>query len=280
MPVNPIDKKIIEIIDATSFPPVALRIYTLINRPDTSLLEIEKALSMDAVLSAKTLQVANSPFFNRGKHTETLDRALALIGFNAVRMVVLCAAIHELYKKASVIDKKLWAHSLGVSLIGSVLARETSLVNEHNAAAAGLFHDAGKLVLRNAYADKYAEMAESLEGGIVSFYSAEDVLYGINHCITGSLLAKNWNLSREYAAAIFCHHGAEFPFPLDQRERDLLNIVKIADEIAFFFGIGFRRNVNILNLPYKAIGLSKKRFDELIWYVNDIYEEYVNSLSF
>ena len=259
---------------------MALRIYTLINRPDTSLLEIEKALSMDAVLSAKTLQVANSPFFNRGKHTETLDRALALIGFNAVRMVVLCAAIHELYKKASVIDKKLWAHSLGVSLIGSVLARETSLVNEHNAAAAGLFHDAGKLVLRNAYADKYAEMAESLEGGIVSFYSAEDVLYGINHCITGSLLAKNWNLSREYAAAIFCHHGAEFPFPLDQRERDLLNIVKIADEIAFFFGIGFRRNVNILNLPYKAIGLSKKRFDELIWYVNDIYEEYVNSLSF
>jgi HD-like signal output (HDOD) protein len=280
MPVNPIDKKIIEIIDATSFPPVALRIYTLINRPDTSLLEIEKALSMDPVLSAKTLQVANSPFFNRGKHTETLDRALALIGFNAVRMVVLCAAIHELYKKASVIDKKLWAHSLGVSLIGSVLARETSLVNEHNAAAAGLFHDAGKLVLRNAYADKYAEMAESLEGGIVSFYSAEDVLYGVNHCITGSLLAKNWNLSREYAAAIFCHHGAEFPFPLDQRERDLLNIVKIADEIAFFFGIGFRRNVDILNLPYKAIGLSKKKFDELIWYVNDIYEEYVNSLSF
>ena len=155
MPLKPIDKKIIDIIDATSFPPVALRIYTLVSRPDTSLSEIEKALSMDPVLSAKTLQVANSPFFNRGRHTDTLDRALTLIGFNAVRMVVLCAAIHELYKKASIIDKKLWAHSLGVSLIGSVLAKETSLVNEHNAAAAGLFHDAGKLVLRNAYSDKY-----------------------------------------------------------------------------------------------------------------------------
>jgi len=63
MTAKPIDKKIIDIIDATSFPPVALRIYTLVSRPDTDLSEIKKALSMDPVLSAKALQVANSPFF-------------------------------------------------------------------------------------------------------------------------------------------------------------------------------------------------------------------------
>ncbi len=63
MTANPIDKKIIDIIDSASFPPVALRIYTLLSRPDTDLSEIKKALSMDPVLSAKALQVANSPFF-------------------------------------------------------------------------------------------------------------------------------------------------------------------------------------------------------------------------
>ena len=147
MTANPIDKKIIDIIDSASFPPVALRIYTLVSRPDTDLSEIKKALSMDPVLSAKALQVANSPFFSRRKHTNTPDRALTLIGFNVVRMVVLCAAIHKLYTKAHDTDRKLWAHSLGVSLIASILAKETGLVNENNAAAAGLFHDIGKLVL-------------------------------------------------------------------------------------------------------------------------------------
>ncbi len=151
MAVKPIDKKILEIIDATSFPPVALKIYNLVSLPDTDMSEIEKTVSMDSVLSAKTLKVANSPFFSRGQNTNTLGRALSLVGFNAIRMIVLCAAINELYKETAVIDRKLWTHSLGVSLIGSLLAKETSLVNEHNAAAAGLFHDVGKLVLRKAY---------------------------------------------------------------------------------------------------------------------------------
>jgi hypothetical protein len=54
----------------------------------------------------------------------------------------------------------------------------------------------------------------------------------------------------------------------------------MADDIAFFFGIGFSRKVDIIALPYHAIGLTKKRFDELIWHVNEIYEEHINSLSF
>lgn len=275
-----IDKKIIEIIEATSFPPVALRIYTLVSRPTTDLAEIEKALSMDPVLSAKALQVANSPFFNRGRHTDTLDRALALIGSNAVRTVVLCAAIHELYNTAQDIDRKLWAHSLGVSLIGSMLAKETGLVSENNAAAAGLFHDIGKLVLRKAYADSYAEMAEFIDGGSISFSTAEERMCGVNHCMTGSLLAKNWNLSREYAAVIACHHGDNCAITLDRQERDLLNIIRMADEIAFLFCIGFGRKVDILGLPYAEIGLTKNRFDDLIWQVNETYEDHINSLSF
>jgi putative nucleotidyltransferase with HDIG domain len=280
MTSKPIDKKIIEIIDATSFPPVALKIYTLVSQPTTELSEIEAVLAMDPVLSARTLKVANSPFFNRGRHTDTLDRALALIGFNAIRTVVLCAAINELYQKAHNIDRKLWAHSLGVSLIASILAKETGLVNESNAAAAGLFHDIGKLILRKAYENKYAEMAEFIDGGTICFSAAEDNLCGVNHCVTGTLLAKNWNLSREYSAIIACHHGEECEIPLDRHELDLLNIIKMADEIALFFGIGFSRKVDILSLPYTVMGLTRKRFDELIWYVNEIYEEHINSLTF
>jgi putative nucleotidyltransferase with HDIG domain len=275
-----IDKKIIEIIDATSFPPVALKIYNLINKAGTDMAEIETSISMDPVLSAKVLQVANSPFFNRGRQTDTLGHALRMIGFNAVRMIVLCAALYELYKTALEIDKKLWSHSLGVSLIASILAKETGLVNEHVAASAGLFHDAGKLILKNASPEQYAEMTYELEGSTLSFIEAEERLFGLDHQETGSLLAKNWNLAKEYALVMSCHHKDKYPAPLSPGEHGLLDIVKIADEIAFFFGIGFQRKVDIYQLPYDSLGVTKKRFDALIWHVNEIYEEYVNGLSF
>ncbi len=275
-----IQKKIIEIIDATSFPPVALRIYNLVSKAETNLADIETSISMDPVLSAKVLQVANSPFFSRGRQTDTLGRALNLIGFNAVRMVVLCAALHELYKSALEIDKRLWSHSLGVSLIASILSKETGIANEHVSAAAGLFHDAGKLVLKNASPGQYAEMAAALEGSALSFVDAEQRIFGFDHQYTGGLLSKNWNLAREYALVMSCHHKNESSVQLSPAESSLLNIITIADDIAFFFGIGFSKKVDIYKLPYDRLGITKERFEALIWRVDEIYGDYVSSLSF
>jgi HD-like signal output (HDOD) protein len=161
-----------------------------------------------------------------------------------------------------------------------MIAKETGLVNEHIAATAGLFHDAGKLVLKNASLAEYTEMADTLEGSSLSFHDAEDRLFGIDHQGIGSLVAKNWNLSKEYTIVIANHHKNEYPAPIAPHERHLLNVIKIADDIAFFFGIGFRKKVDIYQLPYKNLGITKKRFDDLIWKVNEIYEEYINSLSF
>lgn len=275
-----IDKRIIEIIEATSFPPVALKIYNLIGKAGTNMIDMETSISMDTVLSAKVLQVANSPFFSRGRQTDTLGHALQLIGFNAVRMVVLCAALHELYKTALEIDKKLWSHTLGVSLVASILAKETGLANEYVSTAAGLFHDAGKLVLKNADPQQYAEMADMLDGSSLSFVDAEERVFGLNHQDAGRLLAKNWNLGKEYAVVMSCHHEHESLAQLSGSEKSLLNIIKIADEIAFFFGIGFKKKVDIYKLPYDRLNITKERFDALIWRVNEIYEEYINSLSF
>jgi putative nucleotidyltransferase with HDIG domain len=275
-----IDSRLIEIADAVSFRPVAMRICTLAGNTSTNIAEIENSLLMDPVLSAKTLQVANSPFFSRGKKTETLSHALALIGFDSLRVIVLSAAIHDLYKSSMEVDKKLWGHSLGVSLTASMLAKETGLADEPIAAAAGLFHDAGKLLIRSAYPEQYKEIIESIEGSSVTFCDAEDRIFHVNHTAAGSLLAKSWNLPLEYAVVIACHHGQKYKFPLDKQQIALLRIISIADDIAFFFGIGLKRKVDIFKLPYHELGITEKRFNDLIWEVNSIYEEYINSLSF
>lgn len=280
MNTEKIDTKLIEIAEATSFKPIAMRICKMVSSPKTSLAEIEDSLAMDLVLSAKTLQVANSPFFSRGRKTETLSHALALIGFDALRVIVLSAAIHDIYRNSLEVDKRLWGHALGVSLTASLLARQTGLADEAIAAAAGLFHDAGKLLMRGAYPQKYAEMIESIEGSALTFCEAENRLFNVNHTIAGSLLAKKWNLPQDYASVIACHHGNTSGIPLTRNEQILCRIIAIADDIAFFFGIGLKRKIDVFKLPYQGLGVTEKSFKDLVWKVNDIYEEYVNSLSF
>ncbi len=279
MCANPIDRNLLELIEATSFPPAALRIYKLVSSDNTDIDQIVTAISIDPVLSAKVLKVANSPFFSRGRHTDNLKHALSLVGINAVRTVVLCAAIHDLYKAATELDVKMWAHTLGVSLIASMISKQTGRADENTAATAGLFHDIGGLVLKNAFPEKYAEMARSLEGSDLSFYSTEDRLFGTNHSIAGTLLAKKWGLGKDYSIVIAYHHQA-LPVSLTRQETDLVTIIKIADEIAFFFGIGFRKKTDLSNVPFDYLGMKKEKFDDLIWKVNDTYEEHIKSLTF
>jgi putative nucleotidyltransferase with HDIG domain len=278
--IDKIDTKLIDIAEATTFKPIAMRICNMVSSSKTSLDEIENSLSMDLVLSAKTLQVANSPFFSRGRKTDTLSHALALIGFDALRVIVLSAAIHDIYRNSLDVDKNLWGHSLGVSLTASLLAKQTGLADEAIAAAAGLFHDAGKLLMRGAYPQKYSEMIETIEGSALTFCEAENRLFNVNHTIAGSLLAKKWNLPQEYASVIACHHGNRSNMPLSKREQALCLMISIADDIAFFFGIGLKRKIDIFKIPYQGLGITDKDFKTLVWKVNDIYEEYVNSLSF
>jgi putative nucleotidyltransferase with HDIG domain len=274
-----VDPRLIELAEATSFRPIAMRICNMVTKSKTSLDELEYALSMDAVLSAKTLQVANSPFFSRGRKTESIAHALALIGIDSLRVIVLSAAIHDVYKSSLEVDKKLWGHALGVSLTASILARKTGLIDETTAAAAGLFHDSGKLLMRNAYAQQYIDMIDAMEGSSISFCEAEMNIFNITHATAGKLLAKSWNLPQDYSSVIAYHHQESNP-SLDQREQTLIKIIAIADGIAFFFGIGLKRKLDIYKLHYRDIGMSEKSFDDLVWEVNDIYEEYVNSLSF
>jgi hypothetical protein len=94
------------------------------------------------------------------------------------------------------------------------------------------------------------------------------------------LLATKWNLPQCYTAAIAYHHYEDLSFLTDEKEKALIRIIAIADSVALFFGIGLRRKLDIYKLPYRELGISEKAFDELVWEVNDIYEEYINSLTF
>lgn len=58
--------------------------------------DLTEAVQQDNALTARLLAAANSPLYFRGSACETIDRALMLLGQQAVKTVAMTAAIQRL----------------------------------------------------------------------------------------------------------------------------------------------------------------------------------------
>lgn len=131
-----------------TLPEVALKVRDAVEKEDASAGEISKIISTDAALSARLLQVCNSPLYRTRTPVENLQTAIARLGNLQVRNLVSSMVMQQMFQATSdVLDKKMratWEHSTNVASISYVLAA-TSGVPKDQAMLAGLIHDIGAL---------------------------------------------------------------------------------------------------------------------------------------
>ena len=119
-------------IDALpTLPAIATRLLQLTAREDSHAREVVELVSADPPLTAKVLSLCRTA--DRGIHRDTLtvDRAVILLGFNAIRNAVLSIKVVELFERAedegnetkSLDRPALWMHSLAVAVIAESLAQ-------------------------------------------------------------------------------------------------------------------------------------------------------------
>ncbi|HSB52572.1 MAG TPA: HDOD domain-containing protein, partial [Dissulfurispiraceae bacterium] len=170
--------------------------------------------------------------------------------------------------------RRFWEHSIMVSLLAYTLAEESRFTQKGAASIAGLFHDIGKLSLITAFPREYAEVVRAVEGGSGTFQSIEEDVLGIDHCGSGYMQAENWKLTREYSAVISMHHAKEMPQGFPDDWTAMIDVVKVADDLAAFSGAGYKRAVDLKDVPCQRLGLDTGVMHDILWRTNDMYEEY------
>lgn len=112
-------------------------------------------------MSAKVLQLVNSAFFGLFQTVESPARAVALLGLDTVKGLVLgVGAFAEIKASSRVFSvQTLWNHSMAVGGCAKeiALAETDDKVLIDNCFIAGILHDIGKLVLLAKMMDKYDE---------------------------------------------------------------------------------------------------------------------------
>ena len=277
-------KQVVANIRNLPSPPIVFtQIQKVINKETASAADVSKILAEDPSMSAKVLKMTNSAFYGLPREIDSVQQAVMIIGFEAVKNLVLSASVLEMFKGNKIdsdFQERFWRHSLATAFGSRLVARKVKSRGTFDAEAAfsaGLLHDIGKLVIACFLPDEFKEITNEIERNPESDdKDIETAVLGYSHEQVGAALVASWNLSATMIDAIAFHH-----YPQNSGvERSLSYAVYLANYLAkeaFAFDYEERK----IEKPDPKIMAYLDVTDDLLTSFQEILrEEYTNAETF
>lgn len=217
------------------FAPVTAEILRELDDVMSDAHRVAAAISREPTLTATLLRIANSVVFGVEREIVAVSDAVAYLGLSTTKALFLRLKIGNLFPQAPVENgydgKSLWCHSVAVSQAADELARRVGGIDANLAATVGLLHDIGKLAINSRFPAKVRELwtPEAVEQ---SFLGRETRLFGADHSVIGSHLARQWKLPEQLVQMIRLHHlPPDQPMNLSAHARAALYVVFIANQL-------------------------------------------------
>ena len=131
-----------------SLPEIALKVRDTVEDPEVTSAKLAKVITMDAALTARLIQIANSPLVRGSREIDSVETAIVRMGNTMVKNVVNSLIVQQIFQPTTELsDKKMhlfWQHSAQVAAICHTMAGFARLKPDQ-ALLAGLVHDIGAL---------------------------------------------------------------------------------------------------------------------------------------
>src|SRR3990170_1968901 len=141
-----------------ALPEVTAQIIKTVEDPKSSASQLHKIVSHDPALVTRILKVVNSAFYGLPGQIGSIERAIVLLGLNAVKNLAVAASLGQLFRGAKLCDgftpKDLWTHCIAVGVAARDLARQMKLPVADEAFLAGMIHDMGILIALQVYPEE------------------------------------------------------------------------------------------------------------------------------
>jgi HD-like signal output (HDOD) protein len=205
-----LDRVIARVEDLPTLPRTVLRITELVNDPKSSARDLARIITDDQVLAARLLKLVNSSFYGFPQRISTITGAIVLLGFDAIRNLLLTTSVFELFsnrKKLSLIrQEQFWDHSLGCAVAAKVIGNHLRYDKVEELFVAGLLHDIGKIVEMIFLSRVFKDINQMVQHKNILMIKAEEKILGYGHPEVGKLLAERWNLPPKLMSVILHHH--------------------------------------------------------------------------
>lgn len=232
-----------------ALPTVVCELLASFSNEAMDVTQLSRQISWDQALTARLLRVANSSFYGLQSRVATINEAVVLLGFRAVRSMVLAVSVSSLFRADHCpgFDAAAYIrHCIGVGLAARALAQQTGR-NADLAFTAGILHDIGELVLASCFAEAYSQALAYREEHDCPMVVAERDILGIDHAAVGGLLADAWHFPASLHSAVAEHHA-----PSAATADSLADIIHVADAIAHGLGVAHSDKEMVLPVDQTA----------------------------
>ena len=224
----------------STLPEITMKIIELVDNPRSTAQDLNKLISNDPALVSRILKVVNSAFYGLPGQIGSINRAIVLLGLNAVKNIVIAASLTKLFRGGRVSPqfsaKDLWTHSIAVGVSSKMIIQKLNHSLPDEAFLAGLIHDIGILVELQAFRDPLIAVAEKATNEQVKYIDLEAQLIGVDHQALGAGLTTKWKFPRSFQYVTGHHHN---PLALAPECRFLTMVVYVADHLACREGLGY-----------------------------------------
>lgn len=225
-----IKEKVQSIVQLPALPAVAARVIRMVDNPKASTSALARLVAADQGLTAKILKIANSPFYGFPKKISTVDFAIIVLGYDALKEIIVSTSLVSSLEEApdGYFDSRaFWDHSVASGVLARRLARDLGYRISGEAFVGGLLHDMGVTILNRHFKDEYRRIVGIVRETDLTFLEAEESVLGTTHAEVGGWLAERWNLPDQLVEAVSLHHTPAKAV----RNPELVSLVHCADGI-------------------------------------------------
>lgn len=203
-----------------TLPEVAIKVRDTLEDESMGLADVAKVVMTDTALSARLIQIANSPLLRASREIESVEAAITRMGANMVRNLVTSIVMEQMFQATSdATDKRLrdvWEHSTEVAAISHALAAQFTKLPADQALLAGLIHDIGTLPILSR-AEDFPELLED--------EAKLDRIIAKTHTRIGEAILRKWNFPEEMIAVAAEHEN----LLRNSAKTDLVDVVMVAN---------------------------------------------------
>ena len=233
-----------------SLPSVVQKIREAVNDERHGSYQLAKLIQMDPNLTARILQIANSPAYRPRQAIDSCQIAISHLGLAATRDLVTCFVLHNAFKATNhTLEQeftKLWKHSCHVASICYVLAKINPGFQPDKALLAGLIHDIGVLPILH-YAEEFPEIIADKD-------RLHDVIKQLRGWL-GKAILQHWHFAENL---IDIPEQAENWSRLGKAKPDYADLVIVAQIHSYFGTAEEEHHPSLLEVPaFKKLSLGQ-----------------------
>ncbi len=231
--------------------------------------EVVALIEREPGLSARVLKVANSAYYGQSRNIATLDRAMVILGLDAVRGITAAACLDRSIARRNHIGgidpRSLVNHCVASAFAAEQLSRQSGRGTASEAFMAALLHDFGVPVQERLDAEGVETFIKALRAQPeADTAELEQSLIKVSHARCAQVIFENWQMPASIVQAARYHDDpSKAPGP----SRELTTLVHLGIQIAIEADFTYPmepRQMRIAREPLlKSLGLGEDVVGEI-----------------